>query len=63
LHLSIEDDGSGFQIREVMSEERGHRNMGISTMRQQAETLLRGEFGIESAIGRGTRVAAVIPLP
>jgi two-component system sensor histidine kinase DegS len=63
LHLSIEDDGSGFQIREVMSEERSHRNMGISTMRQQAETLLRGEFGIESAIGRGTRVAAVIPLP
>ena len=63
LHVSIEDDGSGFHIAEVLSEESGRRNMGIATLRQQAETLLRGEFGIESTVGRGTRVAAVVPLP
>lgn len=63
IHVSVEDDGSGFHIAEVLSEDSGRRNMGIATLRQQAETLLRGEFGIESAVGRGTRVAAVVPAP
>src|SRR6185295_18755248 len=63
IHISIEDDGSGFSISEVLSDESGRRNLGIATLRQQAEMLLRGEFGIESAIGRGTRVAAVVPMP
>jgi two-component system sensor histidine kinase DegS len=63
IHVSVEDDGGGFSIKDVLSNENGRRNMGIATMRQQVETLLRGEFGIESSVGRGTRVAAVIPLP
>jgi two-component system, NarL family, sensor histidine kinase DegS len=63
IHVSVDDDGSGFSIKEVLSNENGRRNMGIATMRQQVEMLMRGEFGIESAVGRGTRVAAVIPLP
>lgn len=63
IHLSVEDDGGGFPVSEVMSEASGRRNLGISTLRQQAEVLLRGEFGIESGVGRGTRVAAVVPLP
>jgi two-component system, NarL family, sensor histidine kinase DegS len=63
IHVSIEDDGSGFHIAEVLSDQSGRRNLGIATLRQQAEALLRGEFGIESTVGRGTRVAAVVPLP
>jgi two-component system sensor histidine kinase DegS len=63
IHVSVEDDGSGFHIAEVLADQSGRRNLGIATLRQQAETLLRGEFGIESAVGRGTRVAAVVPLP
>jgi two-component system sensor histidine kinase DegS len=63
LHVSVDDDGAGFAVREVLSEDSGRRNMGIATIRQQVETLLKGEFGIESTVGRGTRVAAVIPLP
>lgn len=63
IHVSVEDDGSGFHVSEVLSDDSGRRNMGIATLRQQVETLLRGEFGIESAVGRGTRVQAVIPLP
>jgi two-component system sensor histidine kinase DegS len=63
IHVSVEDDGSGFSVNEVLSDESGRRNMGIATLRQQVETLLRGEFGVESAIGRGTRVEALIPLP
>jgi two-component system sensor histidine kinase DegS len=63
IHVSVEDDGSGFHISEVLADQSSRRNLGIATLRQQAETLLRGEFGIESAVGRGTRVAAVVPLP
>jgi two-component system, NarL family, sensor histidine kinase DegS len=63
IHVVIEDDGGGFHVNDVLADESGRRNMGIETLRQQAEMLLRGEFGIESAIGRGTRVAAVVPMP
>ncbi|HNP69968.1 MAG TPA: histidine kinase [Kouleothrix sp.] len=63
IHVSVEDDGTGFHVNEVLSEQSGRRNLGIETLRQQAETLLRGEFGIESSVGRGTRVAAVVPVP
>jgi two-component system sensor histidine kinase DegS len=63
IHVSVEDDGAGFHVSEVLSEESGRRNLGIETLRQQAESLLQGEFGLESAVGRGTRVAAVVPVP
>lgn len=63
LQIMIEDDGSGFHLSETLANAGARRKMGIASMRQQIEVLLRGEFGIESAIGRGTRVAATIPLP
>jgi two-component system, NarL family, sensor histidine kinase DegS len=63
LQIMIEDDGGGFHVNETLANASARRNMGMASMRQQVEVLLRGEFGIESAIGRGTRVAATIPLP
>jgi two-component system sensor histidine kinase DegS len=63
LQILIEDDGAGFHVNDTLASASARRNMGIASMRQQIEVLLRGEFGIESAIGRGTRVAATIPLP
>lgn len=63
LQVMIEDDGSGFTIGEVLSEGRSHRNMGFAVMKQQVETLLNGQLGVESAPGRGTRVIASVPLP
>ncbi len=63
LQIIVEDDGKGFHVNEVLSDLSGRRNMGIASMRQQVETMLKGEFGIESAIGRGTRVAANLPMP
>lgn len=63
LQIVIEDDGSGFHVSETLADQSSRRNMGIASMRQQIEVLLRGEFGLESAIGRGTRVAATVPLP
>jgi two-component system sensor histidine kinase DegS len=63
LQIMIEDDGCGFHVNEMLADENARKNMGIAGMRRQIEVLLRGEFGIESAIGRGTRIAATIPLP
>ncbi len=63
IQVIVEDDGSGFPVAEVLSIASARRNMGIATQRQMVEILLRGEFGIESTAGRGTRVVATIPLP
>ncbi|NJP05367.1 MAG: sensor histidine kinase [Chloroflexaceae bacterium] len=63
LQIVVEDDGVGFHVNDVLSDQNNRRNKGIASMKQQIEGLLRGEFGIESAVGRGTRVAATVPLP
>lgn len=63
LQIVIEDDGQGFDVEDMLADQSKRRNMGIASMRQQVEALLRGEFGIESAIGRGTRVVASVPVP
>ncbi|MEF3273657.1 MAG: sensor histidine kinase [Chloroflexus sp.] len=63
LQIMIEDNGSGFAVQDTIANAGARKNMGLANMRQQIEVLLQGEFGIESAIGRGTRVAATIPLP
>lgn len=62
LQIVVEDDGSGFHIEDALSEENKRRSLGIANMRQRIEVMLQGQFGIESAIGRGTRIAATIPL-
>lgn len=62
VQMVIEDDGAGFNIEGAMPDTNGHRNMGFAVMRQQIETLLQGQLGVESAIGRGTRVVATVPL-
>jgi two-component system, NarL family, sensor histidine kinase DegS len=61
LQIVIEDDGSGFPVSETLASASSRKNLGIASMRRQIEMLLRGEFGIESALGRGTRVAATVP--
>lgn len=63
LTVTIEDNGVGFRLEET--EEllgKGHRRMGIISMRQRVEMLLKGHLSVESTPGRGTRVVATIPL-
>lgn len=62
LQILIDDDGAGFQVPATLAAVGMRRTMGIASMRQLIEVLLRGEFGIESRLGHGTRVAATIPL-
>lgn len=63
IQIAVEDDGSGFAVAETLNDSTGKRNMGIANLKQQAEVLLRGQMGIESTVGRGTRVVAVVPAP
>ena len=56
---TIEDDGDGFEVEEVMrSRERG---LGLFGM-QERMALVRGQLVIDSAPGRGTHICARVPL-
>jgi len=62
LHLEIEDDGIGFDALEVAARARTGEAVGLEGMRERAE-IVRGTFRVDSVPGRGTRVAAELPLP
>jgi len=56
LHLEVRDEGAGF-----VPEATDLGRLGLLGMRERIE-LLGGEFRVESAPARGTRVAARVPL-
>ena len=58
VELVVEDNGSGFDPQEILSEERDRRGFGLTSMRERTE-LSGGSFSIESEMGSGTRVRAV----
>ncbi len=62
IQLTVEDNGSGFNVVNITQGANMNRNMGFAVMRQQVETLLQGQLGIESIPGRGSRVVATIAL-
>lgn len=59
LHISVEDDGRGFNPYEVQA--RHTRNFGLTSMRERAE-LIEADLEIDSSPGRGTRIRLVVPL-
>jgi len=59
---TIEDDGRGFDVTEVLDSYDQRDSMGLINMRERAE-LVEGTWNIESAMGRGTRVTLIVPLP
>lgn len=58
IRLEIVDDGVGFVPDEM---ERRRPGMGMFTMQERA-SLVGGQFQIESATGRGTRIVATVPV-
>lgn len=56
--LQVKDDGAGFNLDEASKRRPG---MGLFTMRERVG-LVRGEFGVDTAPGRGTSVRVKIPV-
>ncbi|MCC6615099.1 MAG: GAF domain-containing sensor histidine kinase [Anaerolineae bacterium] len=60
LTLTIEDDGQGFDLAQVISQDNG--GVGLQIMRERAESL-GGQLDIDTQPGRGTRIMVRISLP
>ncbi|MGQ9709688.1 MAG: histidine kinase [Anaerolineae bacterium] len=60
--VSVEDDGSGFEMSELGRGGPVAERMGLDTLRERVDTL-GGRFQIESTPGRGTRALFELPLP
>jgi signal transduction histidine kinase len=57
----IEDDGQGFDVKEVASRASPERGAGLLGIRERV-ALLSGRFNIQSRPGRGTRLTLEIPI-
>ncbi|HKF50505.1 MAG TPA: PAS domain-containing sensor histidine kinase [Terracidiphilus sp.] len=57
IRLSVRDWGVGFDVEEA----RGNHGLGLVSMQKRIE-LVRGKFSIESMLGSGTRIVALVPL-
>lgn len=60
--LTVEDDGTGFEVPEPLEQLTRRGSLGLLGMRERVE-LVGGRFDIASARGRGTRVTVRLPTP
>ena len=60
IYLVIEDDGRGFDVKEVLSEKDPLSGYGLIAMRERCE-ISGGSFHIDSRIGQGTKIHAMLP--
>lgn len=59
--LTVEDDGRGFDVQQVMGPHPGQRAWGLLGVQERVE-LVGGKFRLDSAPGKGTRVTVEIPV-
>lgn len=59
LHLSIQDDGRGFDTSRAKP--RDSKNFGLTSMKERAD-LIGGELIVNSSPGHGTEVTLLVPL-
>jgi two-component system sensor histidine kinase DegS len=57
--MTIEDDGKGFDVEQVMGGTQTHPTIGLTNMFERAE-MLKTRLKIESMPGRGTRVEVTV---
>jgi two-component system sensor histidine kinase DegS len=60
IGVSVEDDGSGFDVDDAIASARQRKTLGIAAMQEQVE-MLGGQINFDSGIGRGTKVKLEIP--
>jgi len=61
MKARVEDDGSGFDVSEVMAAARQRKTIGLITIIEQVE-MLGGEIHFDSSLGRGTKVDLNLPI-
>jgi len=61
IELAIADNGGGFDVKEILTQESVRRGLGLESMRERTE-LSGGSFMIESAKGQGTVIRASWPV-
>lgn len=57
LHISVEDDGRGFDVRQAQE----RKSLGLSGLDSRVKSLL-GTYSIDSSLGKGTAVMIDIPV-
>ncbi len=62
LEFTIADTGHGFDVAQVLSLASGAAGLGLRGIRDRVE-LFGGQFAVESAPGRGSRLRVIVPLP
>ncbi|MCU0571443.1 MAG: PAS domain S-box protein [Syntrophobacteraceae bacterium] len=57
IRLTVEDNGNGFPVQDVLGEESSMKGLGLTSMRERTE-LSGGRFTLRSTVGEGTAVQA-----
>ena len=60
IELRIEDNGRGFNLEKILSQDKDKRGMGLESMRERA-ALSGGTFAIESTKGKGALITVSWP--
>lgn len=60
VRITVEDDGSGFDVQQVLAATKQRKTLGLAALQERVE-LLGGTVSFESSIGRGTKVTIEIP--
>ncbi|MDB4443773.1 GAF domain-containing protein [bacterium] len=61
VELTIYDDGIGFNLENVLSEDQAEKGLGLASMKERTQ-LSGGSFSIESTKGKGTTIRAKWPV-
>jgi PAS domain S-box-containing protein len=61
ISLSIEDNGCGFNVKEILSKKDPLGGYGLIAMRERCE-ISGGVFHLDSKVGKGTRLNAILPI-
>jgi signal transduction histidine kinase len=61
LEFTVADSGHGFDVVQVLSPAGGAAGLGLRGIRDRVE-LFGGQFSIDSAPGRGSRLRVVVPV-
>ncbi len=61
IHLTIEDNGKGFNVNSVHAKKGSARGLGLISMRERSENL-GGSYEVTSAPSKGTKVHVTIPV-